>query len=180
MRFQFISVEKANFSVTDLCTALNVSTSGYYAWCKRETCQRKNEDKQLLKVIRSIFNSNLETYGSPRVHDTLKDLGHKVGDNRVARIMRENGLAVRPRRGWRCVTTKADPINAVADNELDQDFTAKNVNEKWVTDVTFVPTDEGWDSVLSKFYLRAVNSASKIHLATGIIRNQLSLLPVSE
>ena len=84
------------------------------------------------------------TYGSPRIHDVLRDLGRKVGENRVARIMRENGVAVLPRRGWRCVTTKADPRNSVAPNELDRDFTASTVNEKWGTDVTFVPTDEGW------------------------------------
>ena len=80
-----------------------------------------------------------------RVSTTCSGIwGIRSARNRVARIMRENGVAVLPRRGWRCVTTKADPRNSVAPNELDRDFTASTVNEKWVTDVTFVPTDEGW------------------------------------
>ncbi|ASJ72122.1 hypothetical protein IMCC3135_10140 [Granulosicoccus antarcticus IMCC3135] len=57
--------------------------------------------------------------------------------------MRENGIVVGSVRTWRCITTKADQLNAVATNELDRDFTATRVNEKWVTDVTFVPTEEG-------------------------------------
>ena len=112
--------------------------------CKREMSQRQLDDQTLLALIKSIFKAHRETYGSPRIHDVLRDLGHKVGENRVARIMRENGVAVLPRRGWRCVTTKADPRNSVAPNELGRDFTASTVNEKWVTDVTFVATDEGW------------------------------------
>ena len=144
MRFQFISAQKANFTVSELCHALEVSTSGYYAWCKREKSQRQLEDERLLELIQSIFKASRETYGSPRIFETLKELGHKIGKNRVTRIMKENGLIVLPRRGWRCVTTKANPNHAVAANELDRDFTASSVNEKWVTDVTFVPTDEGW------------------------------------
>ena len=71
-------------------------------------------------------------------------MGYRVGENRVARIMSENGLSARPKSTWRCVTTQPDPSHAVAENELDRDFTATDVNQKWVTDVTFVRTDEGW------------------------------------
>jgi putative transposase len=123
---------------------MDVSTSGYYAWIKREPSLRQVEDERLLGLIKSIFQSSRETYGSPRIHATLQELGHKIAEKRVARIMQENGLVVRPSRAWRCVTTKSDPRNSVAANELDRDFSATNVNEKWVTDVTFVPTDEGW------------------------------------
>lgn len=144
MRFQFVSVQKAFFSVTDLCKTLEVSTSGYYAWCKRKPSQRELDDAQLLEAIKGLFKKHRETYGSPRIRDALKDLGKKVGKNRVARLMRENGLSAHPKRAWRCVTTKADPNHPVAENELDRDFTATDVNEKWVTDVTFVDTDEGW------------------------------------
>ena len=144
MRFQFVSAQKAHFAITDLCHAMDVSTSGYYAWIKREPSLRQVEDEKLLGLIKSIFQSSRETYGSPRIHATLQELGHKIAEKRVARIMQENGLVVRPSRAWQCVTTKSDPRNSVAANELDRDFTATNVNEKWVTDVTFVPTDEGW------------------------------------
>ena len=128
----------------DLCNALEVSTSGYYAWCKRKPSQREVNDAQLLLIIKDLFKTHRETYGSPRIHDALKDLGHRVGENRVARLMRENALSARPKRVWRCVTTKTDQSHPVAENELDRDFTASDVNQKWVTDVTFVDTDEGW------------------------------------
>ena len=144
MRFQFVSTQKAHFSVTDLCSAVEVSTSGYYAWCKREACQRELDDAQLLEVIKELFKTYRETYGSPRIHDALKDLGYKVGKNRVARIMRENGLSAHPKRAWRCITTQSDPTHPVAENVLDRAFSATDVNEKWVTDVTYVDTDEGW------------------------------------
>ena len=144
MKFEFILAQKAQFPITEMCHVLEVSTSGYYAWTKREKSQRQVDDERWLRLIRSIFEASRETYGSPRIHATLKALGHKIAEKRVARIMQENGIVVRPAPAWRCVTTKADPLNAVAANELDRDFTATGVNEKWVTDVTFVPTDEGW------------------------------------
>ncbi len=144
MRFEFVSAQKAHFEITDLCHAMGVSTSGYYAWLKREPSLRQVEDEKLLELIRLIFESSRQTYGSPRIHATLQELGHKVAEKRVARIMQENGIVVRPSRAWRCVTTKSDPRNSVAANDLDRDFTATNVNEKWVTDVTFIPTEEGW------------------------------------
>ena len=144
MRFEFVSAQKAQYPVSELCNALEVSTSGYYAWCLREKSQRQVEDEAWLKLIESIFKASRETYGSPRIHATLKELGHKIGKKRVARIMQENSIVVRPESTWRCITTKADPRNAVAPNELDRDFIATAVNEKWVTDVTFVRTGEGW------------------------------------
>jgi len=110
VRFQFISAQKAHFSVIDLCNVVGVSTSGYYAWCKREPSKRELDDGQLLQIIKDLFKAHRETYGSPRIHDALKDLGHQVGENRVARIMRENGLSAHPKRTWRCVTTKARTI----------------------------------------------------------------------
>ena len=144
MRFEFVSAQKAHYPISELCNALEVSTSGYYAWCQREMSQRQVEDGVWLKRIASIFKASRETYGSPRIHATLKEQGHKIGKKRVARIMQENGIVVRPESTWRCTTTKADPRNAVAPNGLDRDFIATAVNEKWVTDVTFVRTGEGW------------------------------------
>jgi len=116
---------------------MGISTSGYYAWLKRSPSEHEQENQKLLKLIRSIFEASRSTYGSPRVHATLKDIGHKVAKKRVARIMQENGLVVLPSRGWRCVTTQADPSHGVEPNELNRDFEASRINEKWVTDVTF-------------------------------------------
>ena len=178
MKFEFISAQKAFFPVTDLCNTLEVSTSGYYAWCKRIPSQRKLDDNALLQVTKSIFVAHRHTYGSPRIHDALKDLGHKVGEKRVARIMRENALAVLPRRGFRCTTTKADPKNAVANNELDGDFTAHAVNKKWVTDVTFVATEQGWlhlASILDLYNREVVGWAMGDHSDTAVTLNTMDM-----
>lgn len=136
--------QKARWSVVRMCKMLKFSPKTYYAWRKRDKSTRELADEQLLVQIRAAFEASRGTYGSPRVHAALAAAGVGAGLNRVARLMRENRLCVRPRRGFRCTTTVRDPAHAVAPNTLDRDFHATAPNEKWVTDVTFVPTDEGW------------------------------------
>ena len=144
MKCRFVDAEKARWPVVRMCRMLQFSPKTYYAWSKRGKSARELADEQLLVHIRAAFEASRRTYASPRVHAALKAGGVEVGLNRVARLMRENGLCVRPRRGYRHTTTVRDPAHAVAPNTLDRDFTASAPNEKWVTDVTFVPTDEGW------------------------------------
>lgn len=144
MRFEFISAWKAEFSVTVMCSVLDVSRAGYYAWCNRGKSDRELDDERLLDLIRTIHANSRETYGSPRTHQELIKWGVVVGENRVAKLMRENNIKVRPRRGYRVSTTKSDPANEVTSNTLDRDFTATAPNQKWVTDVTYVQTDESW------------------------------------
>jgi transposase InsO family protein len=144
VKFQFVDAEKANFPVAALCRAMSVKRKSYYAWRKRPQCARVQQDQALVLKIKAAFKRSRDTYGSPRVHAALVASGCTVGLNRVARLMRENELSVRPRRGFRCTTTQRDPAHQVAPNVLERDFSASQPNEKWVTDVTFVPTDEGW------------------------------------
>ena len=144
MKYTFIQAQKANFNVTILCKVMGVSASGFYAWRKRKPSQRKIDDAALLIHIKAIFAESRQTYGSPRIHQELKANGHRVGEERVARLMRENGLAVRSKPAFRCTTTQSDPSHAVAPNLLDRDFNAEKPNEKWVTDTTYIHTAEGW------------------------------------
>lgn len=144
MRFDFIETQKANYPVRLMCSVLEVSSSGYYAWSKRDKSDRELEDEELLDSIRMIHRRSRGTYGSPRIHKELVKLGLNVGVNRVARLMAGNGIHVRPRRGYRVSTTKSDPANAVTPNILDRDFEATEQDQKWVTDVTFIGTDAGW------------------------------------
>lgn len=143
MKFAFVDAEKAQFPVIVLCEVMEVSRAGYYAWREREKSPRELENETLVVAIKAIHKRSRSTYGSPRVHIELKKQGWEVGLNRVSRLMQENGICVKPRRGYRC-TTQADPSHPVVANELDRDFSATAFNEKWVTDVTNVPTDEGW------------------------------------
>lgn len=144
MKCRFVDAEKASFPIRRLCRTIELSTQTYYAWRRRGKSARKLADEQLLELIRAAFEASRQTYGSPRVHAALVADGVVVGVNRVARLMREDGLVVRPRRAFRCTTTRRDPAHAVAPNLLDRQFDVDGQNRVWVTDVTFVPTIEGW------------------------------------
>ena len=144
MKCQFVDAEKAKWSVLRMCKMLQFSPKTYYAWRKRLKSARQLSDEQLLVQIRAAFKASRATYGIPRVYAVLKAEGVCVGRKRVARLMRENELRVQPRRGYRCTTTVQDPSHEVASNTLDRDFTASAPNDKWVNDVSYIPTDEGW------------------------------------
>ena len=144
MKCRFVDAEKAAFPIRRLCKTIGLSPQTYYAWRSRAKSARRLADEQLLVLVRAAFETSRKTYGSPRVHAELVNSGIMVGVNRVARLMRENGLIVRPRRAFRCTTTQRDPAHAVAPNTLARQFDVDGQNKAWVTDVTFVPTGEGW------------------------------------
>ncbi len=143
MKYQFIEQQKQEFPVVVMCRVLEVSESGFYAWRKRPICQRKREDAQLTTQIRQVFTSHQGRYGSPRLHAELKDRGSLCSRKRVARLMREAGISAKRKRRH-VMTTKRDASHPVAPNRLDRDFTATEPNKKWVTDITYVPTVQGW------------------------------------
>ncbi len=144
MKFQFIDAEKTNFSVKLMCKVLQVSRPGYYAWKGRSPSAKVLRDEALVERIKASHKLSRQTYGSPRVHADLEAAGECVGLNRVAQLMRQNAITVKPKRGFRCSTTQRDPAHKVAPNELDRNFSATGSNQKWVTDTTFVATGEGW------------------------------------
>lgn len=143
MKYQFIEQYKQEFPIVVMCRVLDVSESGFYAWRKRPVCQHQREDAQLTEEIRQEFRAHQGRYGSPRLHAELRDRGRSVARKRVARLMREAGLyAKRKRRG--ALTTRRDPSHPVAPNLLNREFTASAPNKKWVTDITYIPTMQGW------------------------------------
>jgi len=122
---------------------LGVSESGFYAWRKRPVSQRHREDAHLKQEIRQVFDAHQGRYGSPRLYQELHDEGISCSRKRVARLMREEELSARRRRR-RVVTTKRDSTHPVAPNLLNREFTATAQNRKWVTDITYIPTRQGW------------------------------------
>lgn len=153
MKFEYVAAEKARgeFKVTELCSAMRVSTSGFYAWCKRPPSTRAKTDEQLKVLIKASFDESRKTYGSPRVLEDLRDdHGEKVGRNRVIRLMQEEGLHARPRKRFKC-TTMSDHDQPVAANILDREFEADAPNQRWVGDTTEMLTSSG-----GKFYLAAI------------------------
>ena len=143
MRFAFIHAEKASFPIAAMCRLFEVTRPGYYAYATRAPSPRVEADAKLAVSVREIFDAANQTYGSPRVLRELHARGERVGKHRIERIMRSLGLTPSvPRRHRR--TTVRDESHPVAPNRLARDFNAAQPNERWVTDITYVWTDEGW------------------------------------
>ncbi len=176
MRFEFIHAENVNFPVRVLCRVLRVSPSGYYAWTKRMPSSRALANQALEADIRAIHAKSRGTYGSPRVHRELRRT-RPVSRKRVARIMRENGLYGHKPPRFR-VTTNSKHADPVAPNVLARDFKAAAVDRKWVGDITYVWTGEGWLylAVLIDLYSRrVVGWAVADHMRTALPLTALTM-----
>src|SRR5690348_7387337 len=132
-----------------MCRVLGVSKGGFYGWLKRPPSAREQEDGKIAARIVSIYQQHKGRYGSPRIHQQLRDEGIHVGRKRVIRLMKQAQLAAHYTT-HRVLTTHADPAVSPAENVLDRAFEAERPNEKWVADVTYVATGSGW------MYLAAV------------------------
>ncbi|XXZ27535.1 IS3 family transposase [Sorangium sp. So ce321] len=143
MRFEFIDAEKAHYPVLVLCAVLLVSRSGYYGWAKRSESARAKSDAQLSAQIRAVHHKSCGRYGSPRIHAELRARGMRVGKKRVERLMRAQRLAARRKRRFRR-TTDSRHNGPSAPNVIERQFDARAPNQVWVTDVTYIPTGEGW------------------------------------
>jgi putative transposase len=157
LKFVFIAAEKALYPVVVLCRVLEVSCSGFYAWLKRAVALHVKVDAQLVVELRLAHQRSRETYGSPRLHADLRARGVRVGRRRVERLMRENGIRARQKRRFRR-TTNSNHSLAVAPNVLRRRFRPAAPNMAWVTDVTYIATDEGWSylAVLLDLFSRRV------------------------
>ena len=170
MKFAFIHAEKACFEVAALCRVLGVSRQDYYAYAKRQPGSREVGDARLLARLKELHANSRGTYGSPRLQAALRAEGMRVGKRRVERGMRSLGLRARMRRRFR-VTTRSNPAHGVVGNTLDRRFEATKPNERWVTDITYVWTDEGWCYVaviLDLFSRAVVGWAIDANLSTGL------------
>jgi transposase InsO family protein len=126
-----------------MCNVLEVSENGYYNWIKRGKSQRKLDDEHLASRIEDAYHENRGVYGSPRIHAELKAQGMKCGRKRIARLMRERNISAR-RKKRQAKKTDSHHSSQIAPNLLNRDFTADAPNKKWMTDMTFIATSEGW------------------------------------
>ena len=135
--------EKARFPVAFMCRQLEVSPSGFWEWCRRGPSQHALDDQRLTVHVRAAFDEGRGTYGSPRVYRALRSDGHDVGRRRVARLMRQDGLRVRPKRRF-VVTTTSRHAFRVAPNLLARQFTPTAPDRVWASDITYIATRKGW------------------------------------
>ena len=143
MRYSCIDRRRNQYPVRMMCRLLAVSRSGYYAWRIRPESHRAKIDRELTTLIRQIHSDSDGVYGAAKITAELNERGHPCGRHKVARLMRQAGLRGCPKPKF-TVTTHRDPSHPVADNLLDQNFTATSPNERWSSDITYIKTRQGW------------------------------------
>jgi len=133
-----------------MCRALGVTPSGYYAWCTRPESAHAQQDRRLTVLVRASFDASRGRYGSPRIHEDLREQGERVSRKRVIRLKRGAQLVARQRKRFKC-TTMSEHDQPVAANLLARQFTAERPNQRWVGETTeFVIGESG------KLYLAAI------------------------
>ena len=134
---------RLHFSVKIMSRLFEVSRSGFYAWLDRPPSRRAQEDERLKVAIKAAHKKTRETYSARRLQPELASDGFMAGRDRIARLRRELGIRCRQKRKFKA-TTNSNHNLPVAENLLDQAFNPKAPNEVWVTDITYIPTGEGW------------------------------------
>lgn len=160
-----------------MCDALCVSSSGYYDWRDRPESTRSKRHKKVIRKIERFHRASKEIYGSPRVHEDLIESGEKIGLNTVAKLMQREGILSKVHKRF-VVTTNSRHSLKAAPNILDRDFSAPRPNQKWVSDVSFIETREGWlylATVMDLYSRKIVGwSMSKRNTIT-LIKNALQM-----
>jgi transposase InsO family protein len=152
-----IKQHEQEYAVRMMCRILKVSPSGYYDWDGRTPSVRERDRERLDERVRAVFDAEKGRIGSPRVSRRLKTQGHTAGHNQVAESMVRQGLRAKGARKFKA-TTNSNHSLPVAENLLQQDFEADRPNQKWVSDITYIATDEGWLylAVVMDLYSRVV------------------------
>ncbi len=132
------------YSIERMSKILKVSRSGYYEWLDRKPSRRAVENKELKAKIISIYQNSKGRYGSPKITKELEDGGIKVSRPRVARMMRSEGIKSITHKKFKVSTTDSNHDLPIAENHLNREFTANISAKKWVSDLTYIWTNQGW------------------------------------
>jgi putative transposase len=177
MRFQFIEDHRDEYPIQRMCNELNVSTSGYYAWRDRPASAREMANQELYHKIEAVYNENRGVYGSPRIYQELKDQGVVGSENRIARLMRLRGLRAKQTRRFKS-TTKRNSAHQAAPNLLKQNFEAERPDQKWLADITYIATQEGWlylAAILDMYTRRIVGWAMSDRMTSELTTSALKM-----
>ena len=172
-----MTANQAVYPIKTMCRAFDVSRAGFYAWRDREPSQRARSDADLAARIRTIHKASRESYGAPRIHAELQEAGVAASRKRIARLMKEEGLAgVSRRRGTR--TTFRNERVRPASDLVDRNFHAEAPDRLWVADITYVPTWAGFlylAVVLDAFSRRIVGWSMGLDLKTQLVLDALNM-----
>jgi len=182
VRYAWIRQHRDSFPIVAACSVLEVSSSGYYAWLDRAPSPRAKRTARIREAVRKVHAQSHGIYGSLKIAQTLdqRDDLENACRNTVAKAMREMGLQSRVSRAFTPTTTRVDPSRVPAPNTLAQDFTADAPNRKWVTDITYLPTEQGWvylAVVLDLFSRKVVgweiDRSLETHLVSAALRRAI-------
>ena len=177
MRYICIDRRRTQYPVRMMCRLLQVSRSGYYAWRTRPESQRAKTDRELTELIWQIHADSDGVYGAAKITAELNERGYPCGRHKVARLMRLAALKGCPKTTFK-VTTQRDPKHPVADNLLEQDFTAEGPNERWASDITYIKTRQGWlylAVVLDLFSRRIVGWSMSRWISRHLVLDALNM-----
>ena len=178
MKFAFVNEHRRRWPVQMTCRVLKVSRSGFYRWRRRKPSARQIRRQELLEKIRIAYRENQELYGSPRVHRALLIDGQVVSRNTVAKLMREAKIRAKNKPKFVPKTTDSRHGNPVSANLLGRDFAASGPDQKWVADITYVSTDQGWlylAGVLDCFSRKIVGWSMADHMETSLVSDALQM-----
>lgn len=144
-----MNANKTEFDIAIMSSVFGVSTSGYYDWKSRDNSAKEQKDYDLKRNIEDIFRGSRNTYGAPRVFQVLKGMNISISKETVGRKMRDMGLRAKTKKKFKAKTTDSNHNNPVAPNILGQKFTAEKPSQVWLSDITYVETNEGWLYVFS-------------------------------
>lgn len=165
------------FCVRLMCKVLRVSRSGFYAWCQKPEAYRAQEDRRLLTLIKASFIASKSTYGYRRIHADLREQGETCGKHRIARLMQEHGIYPKTRRKFK-VTTQSKHNKPIHENRLERQFKAQVPNQRWVSDITYIPTVEGWlylSVIMDLFSRKIIGWSMSERLKESIVTNALRM-----
>lgn len=177
MKYRFVAENAKTWPINVMCAVLAISTSGYYKWLKKPACKRDRDDIRYRPLIRQIFDEYSGIYGSPRITYEMRAMGYRINEKRVERLMREMGLTASSPKQF-VTTTDSKHDHPIAENLLEQDFTAEEPNQKWVGDITYIATKEGWlylATVIDLFSRKIVGWAMSDHIDTELVLSALRM-----
>lgn len=174
MKYAWITAHGGQYPIALLCDVLDVSKSGYYDSLERKPSPRAERRARIHAAVREVHAQSHGVYGSHKIARALarRDDLESACRNTVARAMREMGLKSRISKAFTPTTTQSDPTKQAAPNRLERDFTAERPNQKWVTDITYLPTLAGWvylAVVIDLFSRKVVGWSIGDSLATPLV-----------
>jgi putative transposase len=181
VKYAFIRSNQDRFDINVMARVLGVTSQGYRAWKRRGPSARKREDAVLRQEIKVIHDKSKRTYGAPRVKASLQKQGKRVSRARTNRLMREADCQTRYKRKY-VTTTNSKHSSQIVENRLNREFHAEKPNQKWVSDITYLPTTEGWlylAVVLDLFSRKIIGWAFASSLETQLVLDALWMARVN-